>query len=111
METLTSTSTISKTIIATQARVKEKKSILSPAFWAAAEEMRFGLVPTIVTIVICLSGIAAAFAAYNGILQLALIGIPTAVMLSTIIAVAPMRIIFALSALTILIDISVFVWH
>ena len=103
METLIKTN-----VLRTDIRVRKQTNTFSPAFWATAEEMRFGIVPAILTVVVCLSGIAAAFAARLGVPELIIVGAPTALFLTTIIAVMPMRIIFALAVITTIVDISLF---
>ena len=97
--------------LSTSVATQEKKSIISESTWASLESMRFGLVPGILTIVTCLSAIAGAYAITDSVFLLMVVGFPTAVFISTIIAVAPMRIIFALAILTTLIDLYVFFFH
>ena len=92
-------------------RIKKTFTIFSASFLVSAEEMRFGFVPGLLTFVICLSGIAAAFAAPNGVLNLAIVGLPSALFLTSIIAFAPMRVIFWMSIITTLVDVGVFFIH
>jgi hypothetical protein len=106
METLIQQATLSTSI-----NVKEKEVKAPSTIWAQAEQMRFGLSPAILTIVVCISSIAAAFAILSGVSMLVLVGLPTAVFISCIIALAPMRIIFGMALLTILLDVMVFILH
>src|SRR5204863_3795479 len=100
---------IHTTSLTTTVALKQKKYIISPAFWEKTEAMRFGLSPAILTFVVCLSSIAAAFAIMNGVSEMAVVGFPTAIFISSIIAIAPMRVIFSLAGLTILIDVVVLI--
>ena len=102
METLTNTAPLSAAV---QSAPKVKS-----LFWEKAEEMRFGIVPAILTIVVCISGIAGAFAAELGTLQLSIVGFPTAIFIATIIAVAPMRAIFSLAFVAVAIDLLTFIF-
>ena len=88
-----------------------EKSESKSLFWEQMEFIRFGLVPAILTVVVCISAIAGAFAAEIGTLQLSIVGIPTAIFIATIIAVAPMRAIFSLAALSLFVDILMFMFH
>ena len=106
MKTMTSSS-----IQLSEINVKESKSLLTPAFWRAVEFNRFGIVPALLTVIICLTAFAAASAIYSGIGLMILIGLPTAFFISFIIAVAPMKNIFALSLILLIIDISILLYH
>lgn len=86
-------------------------SKVKSAFWENAEYNRFGISPAILTIVVCISSFAAAFAIMSGVTELALVGFPTALFISSIIAIAPMRIIFLMAAICILIDLSIITLH
>ena len=91
--------------------LKKTKSLGSPEFWATCEFNRFGISPTILTIVVCISAFAAAFAITSSVTQLAFVGFPTAIFIATIIAVAPMRIMFTLAFITLVIDLTVIGMH
>jgi hypothetical protein len=99
---------IKATLLTSKEYQRSKVKFFSPAFLASAEEMRFGIVPAILTVVICLSGIAAAVAAESGLGQLIMVGAPTAFFITTIIAVMPMRLIFSLALITVLMDLIIF---
>jgi hypothetical protein len=109
METAIISQSIAKKVV--KENSAKRSTLLSPEFWAAADFNRFGIVPAILTVVTCLSAIAAAFAVYNGLSQLILVGLPTALFLTTIISVAPMRLIFAMAIITTLADLFVFFYH
>jgi len=87
------------------------KSKAKSDFWAQVEFNRFGISPAILTIVVCISGFAAAFAITNGVIQLAFVGFPTAVFISCIIAISPMRVIFSLAFVTLIIDFLIIALH
>jgi hypothetical protein len=103
--------TIQAPVIQKTARVGRIKSLTSPEFWATCEFNRFGISPTILTIVVCISAFAAAFAITGSVTQLALVGFPTTIFIASIIAVAPMRIMFTLAFITLVIDLTVLGLH
>lgn len=103
--------TIHVPVVEKTAKINKSKSLASPEFWAMCEFNRFGISPTILTIVVCISAFAGALAIYGSITQLALVGFPTAIFISTIIAVAPMRVMFTLAFITLLIDFVVIGMH
>jgi hypothetical protein len=96
--------------VASRVAVKTK-SKSKDEFWKMVEFNRFGISPTFLTIVVCLSAFAGAFAIQDSILAISLVGFPTAIFISSIIAIAPMRAIFALTGVTLLIDIAVILIH
>jgi hypothetical protein len=103
-------STIKTNVIQSNATITRKRVLFSPAFLATAEYNRFGIVPAVLTIVICLTAFAAAFAIQIGIGALVLIAVPTAFFISTIIAGVSMKTIFALTGFTIAADVVVFLF-
>ncbi|REJ84317.1 MAG: hypothetical protein DWQ44_06680 [Bacteroidetes bacterium] len=81
------------------------------AFCEKTEAARFGISPAILTVITCLSALAAASVAHHGVAALLLVGMPTAIFISTIIAVAPMRTIYIAGALAMLIDLAAIILH
>jgi hypothetical protein len=103
--------TIQATLIQKTVKLSRVKSLTSQEFWATCEFNRFGISPTILTIVVCISAFAAAFAITGSVMQLALVGFPTAIFIASIIAVAPMRAMFTLALITTVIDLAVIGIH
>ena len=78
--------------------------------WAEAEKGRFGIIPLLLTVVACMSGIAAAYGTGYGVFQLSLVAFPTMITLSLILGVAPMKQIIYAGAITVLLDILVLIF-
>jgi hypothetical protein len=98
--------TISKSITLSPVQVETKQTAKS-SVWDTLESMRFGLLPGFLTVVTCLSAITGGFAIMSSVSLLMLVGFPTALFITTIIAVAPMRVIVSLSIITAVIDLIV----
>jgi hypothetical protein len=76
--------------------------------WAALEFNRFGATPVFLTIAVCLGGFAAAVALPQSILLLGIVTVPTGLLLTMLIAIAPMRFVFWVFILCLLVDLFVF---
>jgi hypothetical protein len=103
METL-----IHQQTITAQKTESHARTINFAPLWEALEFNRFGATPVFLTIAVCLGGIAAAIALPVSIFLLSIIGATTALLLTTLIAVVPMRITFWLFILCLLVDLFVF---
>ncbi|HEY1038675.1 MAG TPA: hypothetical protein VGF30_04680 [Bacteroidia bacterium] len=101
---------ISKQKVQSTTKTNVKTANKASKFWEVMETSRFGAIPIILTIVGCLSGIAAAFGAHGSTVELAFIAFPTIISLAMILAVAPMRTIFWLSSIAIVLDILVLIF-
>ncbi len=86
---------------------RNTKSLLSESQWNLLEARRFAVVPTLLIIIACVGGVAAAFGTGGSTIQLALIVFPTMVSLAFILGVAPMKSIVYLCAASIVLDIFV----
>jgi hypothetical protein len=100
---------IQSTIITNQQTKSRVSTINLTPLWAALEFNRFGATPVFLTIAVCLGGIAAAVVLPVSILMLGIVGGTTALLLSTLIAIVPMRITFWLFILCLLVDLFVFI--
>lgn len=80
------------------------------SFWQNAERYRFAIMPMLLVIIGCLGGIAAAYGAQSDALKLAIISIPAAISLALTLALSPMRVIFYVSIIAVLLDLLVFVF-
>ena len=78
------------------------------AWLQEAESARFAIIPILLVVIVCLGGVATAFGAASDTFQLALIVFPTITALAFTLAVAPMKLIFWVSAISVLCDIAVF---
>jgi len=105
--------TLIKSHIAVSAVAENKKtkttSLLS-SFFAELEQMRFGFVGLIATVVVALGGIAAAYAVQGSSAELMAVAASTVLVETLIIAVAPMRLIFWASVAAILVDLFIFIF-
>ena len=85
---------------------KTTKSNTQRSFWKMLEFNRFGVIAWTLSIVGCFSGIVAGlFVDGSNQLQLTLVIAPTMLTLCMILAVAPIRVILAVGAATVLIDL------
>jgi hypothetical protein len=76
-----------------------------------SEFNRFGLICLILTIVGCLGGATVGLGAINSTLALIVVVVPTMITLSLLIAVAPMRAIIGVGAITVLIDLTLITYY
>jgi hypothetical protein len=76
-----------------------------PHFWMQAERYRFGIIPVVILLMGCVSGLAVAFGAKGNPFQLALVVVPSVLTLALILAVAPMRLIIYVTAIAIVLDL------
>jgi|GEM_PF-1566771 len=88
-------------------RVRRVTPLLSAEFWNRVEAGRFAIIPMLLIITACIGGIAAAFGAAGSTFQLALTAFPTIISLALVLAVAPMKAILYLSAVSLLLDLLV----
>jgi hypothetical protein len=79
------------------------------SFWKMIEFNRYGIIPMLLIFVVCLSGIAAGVGAPGSALQLSMVAFPTAIMLSLVLAVAPMRAIFFTAIIAVILDLLVLI--
>jgi hypothetical protein len=92
--------------------VEKKQTATTTAqseFWKMVEFNRFGIIPMLMVALVCISGIAAGFGAPGNPFQLSIVSVPTAVALSLVLAVAPMKWIVYSSAFAILLDIIILI--
>ena len=74
-----------------------------------AETIRFGLIPYLLVFIGCMGGIAAGLGAPGHAVELAMVVLPTSLLLAFILAVAPMRLIITMSILSLVMDIIVLI--
>lgn len=91
-------------------KTKTESTAKQRDFWARAEFNRFGIVPMLLIFVVCISGIAAGLGAPGNAFQLSVVAFPTAVALSLVLAVAPMRAIVYSSAIAVFLDLLVMIF-
>jgi hypothetical protein len=99
--------TISKAQTQIRTTVSEKSETKVNTLWEKAEAARFGILPILLTVVACVGGWAAAFGAHYEVMQLAMVALPTMIVLSFMLAVAPMKNILISSAIAIVLDFLV----
>ena len=81
----------------------------SDVFWEEMEFSRFGLTPILLISVVCLSSVAMAFGAGSFDLRLILTAGLSMTFLVSILALLPMKWIFKIAAITVLIDVVLLV--
>lgn len=79
-------------------------------FWEQAEFNRLGIVALLLTFTACLGGITAGFGVDGSPLQLLLAIFPTGFVLISILALLPMRVIFAIASLSVIINILILIF-
>ena len=72
------------------ANVTAKSNTISD-FWKKAEFNRFGIVPMLLIVVVCIGGIAAAVTIQDNVMKLAVIAVSTTLVECFVLAVMPMR--------------------
>jgi len=77
----------------------------SESFWEEMEFSRFGLTPILLISVVCLSSVAMAFGAGSFDLRLILTAGLSMSFLVTILALLPMKWIFKIAAVTVVVDL------
>lgn len=94
------------------ATVRTRKITVAPAnhFWAELENSRFALIPVILVITACIGGIAAGFGTNNSTFELAVVSISTVIPFGLLLAVAPMKPVFYLSVLALVLDLLVLIF-
>lgn len=100
METLLKSTSTSTTSFA---NTQSKSSVIS--FWEKLESNRFGVIPILLVVIGCLGGLAASFGTDGGIVKLALVAFPTSIASALVIGLAPMKVVFYVSMLAILVDL------
>ena len=80
------------------------------AFLNSLEEARFAVAPMLLVVMVCLGGIAAAFAAQISQLQLMAVSLTTVAIEVVVIALVPMRTIFWFTVIALLVDLFVFIF-
>jgi hypothetical protein len=105
MSTITGTS-----FVTTETRVKKEKKASTSTFWEGIEYSRYGITPMLILLVVCLSGIAAATVG-SSVGQLFTVALSTVLALAMIISIAPMKVIAAFSAVTLIIDLTLIVLY
>ncbi|MDF2449950.1 MAG: hypothetical protein K0R26_2454 [Bacteroidota bacterium] len=88
---------------------KQLSTSVSP-FWEKMEFNRYGIISMLVIFIGCLGGVAASFGAQDDILKLALVAFPTIISLALVLAVAPMRAIFYLSGIAVILDLIILIF-
>ena len=79
-------------------------------FFAELEAGRYGYGPMLLVVMVCLGGIAAAFAVQESEAKLMAVALSTVMVEILLVAVAPMRIIFWFAVVAFLIDLFVFIF-
>lgn len=74
-------------------------------FEGGAEYNRYAIISAVLLIVGCLGGLTVGFGAIDHLYQLFLVIIPTMTTLSLLLAMAPVKYVLGMAALTVLIDI------
>jgi hypothetical protein len=92
------------------AKAESKHQSATTQLWETMETNRFGLIVVILLIIGCLGGIAAAFGAGDSTLQIALTAFPTILSLALVLGVAPMKAIFSLSLVAVILDLLVLIF-
>jgi len=86
---------------------KIQQGFASP-FWKKAEFNRFGITPLLLVLISCVGGAAAAVGVeQQSTFKIAAAAFPTAVGLSMVLGLTPMRVIAATCALAIIVDLLV----
>jgi phage shock protein PspC (stress-responsive transcriptional regulator) len=104
METTIKTPRIAGSLIGATSTVKKPTT-----FWEVMEFSRFGIISMAVAILGIIGGFAASYGAHDNLIELAAVAFPTIIALSMILAVTPMKVIFYVSSLALLLDIAVLV--
>lgn len=103
--------TIAKTSRATFNVRTRKIAVTSVSnFWTELEYARFALIPVILVIIGCIGGIAAGFGTNNSIFELAVVSIGTVIPMSLLMAVVPMKPVFYLSVIAVLLDFLILIF-
>ena len=80
-------------------------------FWDKVEFARFGIISMLLVVLGCVGGFAASYGAGNNIFKLALIAFPTIISLALVLAVSPMRVIFFVSSIALVMDILLLIFQ
>ncbi len=94
---------IQSSLLRTHDSVATKKKTLK--FWEEAEFNRYGISATIIVIIGCMGGIAAAFGTGGNMINTMIVSFPTTLCLAFILSVSPMRLIIVTSTFAVLIDV------
>lgn len=104
-------STLAKNYSITVSRgATDTKTRSTSVFWEKAEFYRFGITPMLLGIIAILGGVAGAVAIEDSALKLGAISVSTAVALSMILGVMPMRAIVVSCSIAVLIDLLVLIF-
>ncbi len=91
-----------------------EKTDTKSAFWdkffaGGAEFNRYSIISAILLIVGCLGGLTVGFGAIDHTIQLILVVVPTMATLSFLLALAPMKQVLGLAAITVIIDVIILI--
>ena len=86
------------------------KTINLTKFWEALEEGRFGFTPLLLVIATTLGGIAAACALGKSMIMLTAVVCSTGLVEALLIAIAPMKKVFWILVVAVIIDLLVFIF-
>jgi len=78
-------------------------------FWKMVEFNRYGITPLLLILMVCLSGIAAAFGAPDA-LQIGIVAFPCCIALALVLAIAPMKAIIYTSVIAIILDLFILIF-
>ncbi|MEW6468756.1 MAG: hypothetical protein AB1458_07515 [Bacteroidota bacterium] len=84
-------------------------SIKSEDFWKQMEANRFGIIPLLLVAIACISGLAAAVAVQKSDAALLAVSVSAVLVEVLVIALAPMRAVFRVSAAALFIDLLIFI--
>jgi hypothetical protein len=76
-----------------------------------SEYNRFGLIPILILLVVCLGGITVGMGAIQDTWALILVVLPTMLTLSLLLAVSPMKWIYKATSITIVIDLLLIAYY
>jgi hypothetical protein len=104
METLIKSNSVT-TFVSTQRTRTDSKT----NFWEKLEFNRFAVIPILLVVIVCLGGLAASFGAGGNTIKLAIVAFPSSIATSLIIGLAPMKVVFYVSIIAIVVDLFFFV--
>jgi hypothetical protein len=91
-----------------------EKTEIKSGFWdkffaGGAEFNRYSIISGVLLIVGCLGGLTVGMGAINNIIQLIFVVVPTMATLSLLLALAPMKQVLNLAAITVIIDLIILI--
>lgn len=91
-------------------RIRKITFATAAHFWKELEKSRFAVSPLLLVILASVGGIAAGFGINDSTLELTIVAIGTVVPLALLLAVSPMKPVFYLSILAVVLDLLVLIF-